>query len=315
MKPPLRIFTLIHVQRGEQSVHNASVNSFEEQVRLYVSCAGRLRDSLRHYGLDLTVLTNDRESIDRVNDEFEIPVTRIPCDLPVPSGIHFYSAHFKIDAFRYLATLDDPYVALIDADMRCINPIPAGLQAAIARGVPVYFDVTAQVSPAHGAASIVADKRRLMGGWSAGLWAGGEFISGPPAFFRRVYDECLHVAQPYFADYQAFHHQSDETLASAALERLMIGREIPLLEAGALSVVARYWSIPTLHVQPSLAAYAGHMLLHLPADKGVLARSSAADGASFMTAYRTYLRNNALRRPFVLVARKLRHSVRRLMTY
>jgi hypothetical protein len=308
----MRLFTLIHLSEDQRSIHNAVVASFDEQIRLYLACARQLRRSLLPAGIELVVITNDAGRLRRVRSADDPSIVEIPFDLPVPSGIRFFSAHFKIDVFRYLGSLDDPYVGLIDADVLCVNPMPDSLRHAIRHGIPLYYDVTEQVAPAHGAATIVRDKQRLQREDSLGLWAGGEFVTGPPAFFRTLYAEAVDATPTYFAEFASFDHQSDEMPNSVAIERL-VRRGTTIVDAGALAIIGRFWSARTLHRQKPLDAYREHFLLHLPADKAFLAALAPdrAAGRSFFRAYEAYLRRLRRTYPLMLIGRKVRALLRR----
>ena len=103
--------------------------------------------SQRHFSDGLggvKLLTNNKSFIDdslrRIGYE-ELEVVEIPFSLNVPKGIPFYSAHYKVDVFRYLATLpEDEYSILLDSDVVCMREFPAEYYELIKQGVPsVYY--------------------------------------------------------------------------------------------------------------------------------------------------------------------------------
>jgi hypothetical protein len=289
----MNFYTLIHICKDEQSLHNNSfVKSFKEQVNLYFSCAKQLHRSLRTTGIKLTVLTNDRQVLQELNtDDYDIDIVQLDFNLDVPSGIKFYSAHFKIEVFSYLSTFEDDYIGLLDCDMVCINAMPECLKNAVENKVPLYYDITDQMVPAFTAKRIIADKQRLSTSKSVGLWAGGEFIAGPPSFFGQLFTEIDSLKQAYFTNFNSFQHQGDEMLTSVAIENMMLKGDVRMMDAGALSMIARYWSFKPLHVQKPIGAYAKHFLLHLPSDKKFIVNLSQAQftASNFFKSYKQHL--------------------------
>ncbi len=268
----MKFFTLIHIEKGEQSLHNNFVKSFRDQINLYLNCAKQLHRSLLPEGIELVVLTNDANFLNDLNsDSYNIPVVQLSFQSTVPSGIKFYSAHFKLEVFTYLSGLPDDYVALVDSDMLCVGKMPKALETCIRQGLPLYYDITDQVTPAYGADKIIADKEMVGERPSVGLWAGGEFIAGPPQFFKKLMVEIDAIKPTYFNNFSSLHHQGDEVLTSIAIEQLKLKGDVPIVDAGPLSIVGRYWSFVPLHSQKPIEAYKHHFILHLPSDKKFLA--------------------------------------------
>lgn len=289
----MRFFTLIHIAKDEQSMHNNSfVKSFEDQIDLYFSCAKQLHLSLQPTGIELVVITNDKALLQKLNkDEYHIEIIQKDFTLQVPSGVRFYSAHFKIEIYNYLASLKDEYIGLVDCDIVCINKMPACFRNVINAKVPLYYDITDQVTPAYSAARIISDKEKLGEIKSTGLWAGGEFIAGPPSFFARLYNEIEHIKPAYFSNFNSFNHQGDEMLTSVAIENMLLNSDIRLLDAGTLSIIARFWSHKPQHIQKSTDAYSNHFLLHLPSDKKFITNLSQhqLQGKVFFKNYKKHL--------------------------
>jgi hypothetical protein len=308
----MTFYTLIHVGRNEQSLHNNGfIKSFEEQIRLYLNCAKQLHRSLASEGVALIVLTNDKVFLEKLNDDYKIAIAQLEFSSTVPSGIKFYSAHFKLEVFSYLASLTEDYVALVDSDMLCVNRLPEAFKNVIAQRLPLYYDITDQVTPAYGANAIVQDKELISGKASFGLWAGGEFLSGPPSFFRRLAEEVNEIKDTYYSNAATLHHQGDEMLTSVAIENIKKTGDIPLLDAGALSFVARYWSYVPLHVQKPLEGYCSHFILHLPSDKKFIARLQPDElkGAAFFKKYKRHL---SLSRTMETVFKNIKPYAKRL---
>lgn len=305
----MKLFTMLYLDERETSMHNAQTASFRAQIDLYVGCILNLQNSLRPEAIGLTVLTNNRALLQNANGANDLTIQEIPFTLTVPTGIRFYADHFKADVYAYFATLDEPYVGLIDNDVLAINPLPPVFREMIDAGIPAYYDITNAVHVAYGQARVLADKQRVEPDTKIGLWTGGEFMAGPPAFFGLLRTEIMRVIDAYFAVANELHHQSVEFLTSVAVENLLLGHRCTLVDAGSLGIVSRYWNSDTLHRQNALAAHTDSFLLHLPADKPLLAEAgrSGYPRDAFLQNYRTLVhRRRGL-------SATLRRRVRRLL--
>lgn len=264
-----QFYTLMYVDFESKSAATNGVHGdFDRQIQTYMKCCESLSDSLQFFtSKPLVVLTNQQEYLERYTNKLQF--VEIPFELDVPRGIAFYSAHFKLDVFRYFGSLGKQggYCILVDSDVLCLSSMPQNLKNCIRNNIPAFYDVTAQRYPAYGRERLIQDKEILMKGESSlGLWCGGEFLGGDATFFSRLSEEIRLVQQHYFEDYALFHHQGDEVLVSVALEKMM--REGGYCcDVGTFGGIARFWSVPTLHVQNSWKAYEDCFLIHLPTDK------------------------------------------------
>lgn len=269
----MHVFGLLHIAPGQKSAMNLSVNSFHDQLLTYTNNARVLSRSLELSGLGFTLLTNDKTTIESIVNESAgapLEIVDIPFSTVVPSGTRFYSAHFKLDAFRHLASLPKGYHALCDLDMICINEIPCALRNIIKQEIPLYYDISDQVHSVFGQEVIIRDLSIMGSLESEGRWSGGEFIAGPPGFFCKLIDEIDTIYANYLANIDSLHHTSDEAFTSAALERLR-RNGLYISEAGSLGVIGRYWNTHVLHPQRPYQYFQDLFLLHLPADKKFLA--------------------------------------------
>jgi hypothetical protein len=267
-------FGLLHLQADEQSAMNMSVQHFRDQVTIYANSAITLATTLEERGFAFTLLTNNKKAIlDCVPSIADcLQLQEIEFTTSVPSGIEFYSAHFKIDAFRYLSSLQDGYAILCDLDVLCVNDIPRSFENMVSRRVPLFYDISDQVIPAYGYLPIIQDLQSLHDLDSEGRWAGGEFIAAPPAFFQLLVKEIDDgIYDRYLANLARAHHVGDEAVTSAALERLRT-KGVYIGDAGTLGIIGRYWNARTMHSQRSFDYFRKLFLLHLPADKPFLAK-------------------------------------------
>ena len=302
----MKFYTLLHLEQNEKSLHNDSASNFREQTELYVACIKTLHKSLERAGSTLSVITNQPDFLSGIFGDYEIEIISIPFALKVPSGISYYSSHFKIDVFRYFSTLNEGYVALIDNDIFCLNAEPPHLKGLIELGIPMYYDVTDQIVPSEGREVLLRDKQKVSEDNVIGIWSGGEFMAGPPSFFGTLHDEIQSISERYFKHQSSLFHKSDETLSSIAIERLLI-KGYNIIDAGGLDIIGRYWSPKPNHVQRSFDAYHDHFLVHLPSDKKFLRdlRDDEFGKDAFIAKYRRYLQNRSIHEVASKLKRKL----------
>jgi hypothetical protein len=289
----MHIFGLLHLVESEKTAMNLSTDNFLDQISVYVNNAKALSKSLDLVGISYTLLTNNKSAIQEILSTGVIPsfdIIEIPFSTEVPAGTRFYSAHFKLDAFKYLSTLTDGYYALCDLDMLCINPIPLCLKNLIKNMTPMYYDISDQVIPAYGHEIIINDLSKIANIDSEGRWAGGEFISGPPQFFTDLVKEIENVYDNYISNVSLLHHVGDEAYTSAALEKLR-RKGGYIADAGSIGIVARYWNTRILHHQKSFNYYNQSFLLHLPADKRFLSKLAEQEMDS-LPAIRDFYQNH-----------------------
>ena len=310
----LRLYGLLHLAESESTATNVRVHSFDDQIRVYALNALGLARSLQAQGVDFTLLTNDRARVQSglVGDPDELVVEEIPFAVEIPSGIGFYSTHFKFDVYSHLARLTHGYVGYCDLDALCLREVPPALAQMIRSRTPVCYDITDQMAPACGADALAADLALLTGGRSTGRWTGGEFIAGPPTFFASLVRAADEVWPVYREVYPSLRHVSDETVVSPAIE-ILRSEGVAIADAGALHIVGRFWNLPVRHRQPPLSEFENDFLLHLPADKrylASLAESGASAGPDLFTHYRRHCGRWASRRRRILM--RVRSHLRRL---
>jgi len=266
---------------------NVAENGFLT-IRGYINCCKVLYDSLKKIGFTLIVLTNEPALI--LEHEPNLNVEKIDFKINVPETIKFFSAHHKLDVFRFLSLFASGYSILLDSDIVCINTIPENMELIIKNKIPVYYDITDQVYPAYGRTTIIDDKSSVMNIKSLGNWAGGEFIGGDKKFFGELYNNCMAYWDSYIANISKLHHQGDEFLTSCAIEKYILEGNI-IFNAGSIGCIGRYWSVKTLHIGKDFAAYLDNFLLHLPADKKFLAGYNGKN--NFLEDYQLYLHNKS----------------------
>ena len=267
----MKFFTLLHIAEKEKSTHNNKSKSFAGQIQIYINCIKVLHASLHYAGYKLAVLTNNKTYIENFLDGYDIEIIELQFTMNVPSGVNFYSTHYKNEVYQYFGSLNEDYVALIDSDMICINKMPLSFKSCIENGIPLYYDISDQVHPVFGQDVIVKDKKVVDKTAKVGIWAGGEFIAGKPEFFKQLYQQIEEFSPAYFNNINTFSHQGDEFLTSVVIENGILNKKYAILNAGMFGIICRYWSYPTIHEQPALDVYKEHFFLHLPSNKKLLA--------------------------------------------
>jgi hypothetical protein len=286
------LYGLLYLDKSDENSINVQLKTFKERINLYFKNAVTLSNSLQKKGIKFILLTNDLTLIKEncIYSQAEIDVEQIFFATQVPVGIRFYSAHFKLDVYRHLATMMVPYVGFCDLDMICINDIPHCLSENIAHQRPMIYDISDQVVPAYGQETITQDIESILGSKSQGKWYGGEFIAGSPDFFAILIKEIDHLYGNYIKNISQFHHIGDEAITTAALESLQ-KKGLQAIDAGESKIVGRFWSIKVLHHQKSFNWYQDCFLLHLPADKKFLASIASkkiTDIDTFTKEFRAY---------------------------
>lgn len=292
----MHLFGVIHVAEGEWQSPNLRAPAFQQGIAVYAMNAVALSRSLKARGVRFSLLTNDcaaiRNTLERHGALKDLELVEAEFSLPVPSGLAFYSAHFKLDAYQYLAGVPaSGLVGLVDVDMVAVGQVPAVLADLERRGYGMYYDISDQVIPAYGREAILNDMRSVDPEVVEGRWCGGEFLCGPPTLFRDLFAEVQDLFPAYARVASQLRSVGDEIVSSIALERLR-RRGTLLGDAGTLGLIGRYWSALPLHPQKPFEYFEKCFLLHLPADKHFLARLNSVECAeehAFLTRYKRYL--------------------------
>jgi hypothetical protein len=297
---PLAFFGLLYVADSPTKAVNLKARSGQDPLHVYLANAVALQQSLARQQLPFTLLTNSRRALEALYegrpDLARIPMVELALESPVPKGIPFYSAHFKIDVYRYFGSLaEGAYVGLLDLDMVALGDTPPALETLVGQRIPACYDISDQVLTAFRPSRVREDLSRFTSRAAEGRWVGGECLLGPPAFFAELARKIDAIFPAYAACYAELHHQGDEMLVSAALEDIRRDGTY-VADLGSLGVVARYWSVPVSHGQKAFRWYRNAFLLHLPADKGFLADVAARgpfDSGDFRRRYLMHRLRNA----------------------
>jgi len=257
-------YTLLYVDTDEKRQLMGKIRSGNERIKIFLRNAAMLNKSLLEFqGLKnpLVILTNNVSLIERLSTEIGYngyEIRGIPFNLDVPKGIAFYSAHFKIDVFRYLSTLyGGKYSILIDNDVVLLNKFPQEFANIINVGSPMCYRLNYDIDRIMNDARIISPFTPIV------EWCGGEFIGGTSDFWSELYSHCMSIAPSYFKNIsRGLFHVGDEFLTSLAIAEMTDnGRHV--IDAGMLNIVRRYWGVNEIITIDKLK----ESLIHLPADK------------------------------------------------
>lgn len=193
----------------------------------------------------------------------------IPFSINPPKGIPFYSAHFKIDVYKYFSELrDDEYSILLDNDILCMNEFSEEFFNIVQKGIPMVYHFPYNLGKGR-----LEDVRRIDPSTEAYQWCGGEFIGGSNVFYKMLYNDIQIFIDKYFAEIpKGLFHIGDEMLTTIGLEHLR-KNGLYYFNAYMLGVIYRYWGneeqYPLNHYKYSL--------IHLPYDKVFLSRMQLND--------------------------------------
>ena len=290
----IHVYGLLHIESAEDSSANMGcVDAFSDRIDIYLKGALALARTLAMQNISYTLLTN-RPDLIRSKDA-QLNVVNIPFQIQIPSGTKFYSAHYKIDVFKYFSGLRGQYSLLCDLDVICINKIPSAFKYLIKSRTPVCYDISDQVIPAYGHEVIIRDLECVLDASSEGRWYGGEFIGGDDKFFTKLHTTIMKFFPAYIENIEGFHHVGDEAIVSPSIEYLR--KQFYIADAGTIGIVSRYWNAKVLHPQKPFAWSKNCFLVHLPADKSLLAKASGWSDprlANFIIEYESILKSSNL---------------------
>lgn len=291
-------YTLLYVDNSEKKkmsltgLSKAKELTFKERINIFLRCAALLNKSLiwNQVG-ELNILTNDSEFVMNSLCEIgcQVNVIEICFSLCVPRNIYFYSAHYKIDVFKYLGEKsNDEMSFLLDNDVVCTGSLPHVIkEIENADYSDKKHPLLIYSMPRYHGERMVIDKKKVDASQIHGLWAGGEFIAGVSSAFAELYKEVIKIQDGYWKCYPTLFHQGDEMLVSVALENMLYKCICPIIDAHGLGLVKRYWSI--LGNEPYYKE--DFWLAHLPYDKGMISAlniDKINSNQDFLNAYKSY---------------------------
>lgn len=295
MRPDLNAYGLLYVDPKHD--RHVNIHGWRNSIDVYLLCAANCSRSFHRSGVRFKLVTNNgallTERLRRL-DITDLEILEHRFVLPVPAGIPFFSAHFKLELYDAFGSGDyGEYLALIDIDTLLLRPLPTASDLAA-------YDISDQVFPRYGRETVIRDLEIVAGKPLAnGRWYGGEFVMGSAAQFSelaRLIDFCW---PRYIENMGTVHHLGDEMVLSAALN--LYATEHALVDYGARGNVTRWWSSRTFNKQAPFSRAVNTALLHLPADKLFISRFNVGHFSSqpMLDAYQKYVRRKLMMRSII----------------
>jgi hypothetical protein len=271
MTRKLTFYTLLHC--SEKNKTNSFILSdldYIERIKVYLACCKLLNDSLEQIaGQHLVILTNNGKLLKTINPGLDYK--ELTFEMDMPEGGAWYSAHFKLECFKYFASLsENEYSILLDSDEICINKMPEPLTYFVETGIPLlsgYYSFFGQNQINN-----YNDKKILLeesfnfekcGYW----WGGFGFYGGLPSFFNDFFAVCQTLLASYKIVYNKIKHHSDDLIVSCAWEWWFFNGKPSIYDVSDLGIVSTVWPFNFQLAWRPISFYKNHFLLHMPADK------------------------------------------------
>lgn len=250
----------------------------QKRIEMYLKMALRLAKGVyERFGMPLTLVSNNESvlapllaKLGGAEGKKHLTLVQVDFASSIPDGARYFSATHKILLFDYFARQAE-YSVLLDLDMICLSGKDEPLIEFMREGVPLVYDISDQVIPAHGYNRIFDDMVKFGPIGKGFRWFGGEFIAGNSAFFRELSDLAMVALPRYQEIFQTLHHQGDEMITSYCLNQ-MRERSSPNnpVDIGGPDIVRRHHGKATLHDERRLGQISNIAFLHLPAVKSLI---------------------------------------------
>lgn len=291
----IQFYGLLHV--ASENANHENLRGRADPIDTYLSCAALCAKSFALHGYDFRLITNVGSRITARIEALgltglEIVERRFVLD--VPTGIRFYSAHYKLELYEAFGQgAFGKHVGLVDIDTILLRPFSNAVTTATDL---VAYDISETERRDNEAFERTIEL--LTGSADCAGWWGGELLIGRTECFATLSRYISKVWKPYLRNWERLHHQGDEAPTSAAIA--MMRRDgVRVIDAGATGDVIRWWSARTCSPRLPLRSAYDASLLHLPADKTFLAiagRDPAFDPAIFRKTYLRHATRKALAR-------------------
>ena len=268
----MNFYSLFYIAKKDSNP-NLIYNNNDEKFKIYLNNASNLYLSLKKIGYNLILLTNNPKKI-RENLKYNIKVINLNFKTAVPKKIKFYSAHFKLDVFKYLSKKNG-YNCLLDLDIIAINRPPRIFKKNVKKKTNMLYNLNQNYNDLnndHNKSIIKSLKYCNKLNDNTAEWYGGEFIAGSNFFFKKIYTESNKLLNNYLKYFKILHHQGDEMIVNSAIQKLKKNKKFKYKDISNEKIITRYWSINTLHKQKDINFHLKNFLIHLPADKKFLSR-------------------------------------------
>ena len=270
MKNNLIFYALLFFSKEDVNP-NLKVKSLNKKYEILLKNAYNLANSLKKQKLKFVLLTNNLKKISEFK-KINFTVKKINFKKKISSNTPFYSAHYKLDVFKYFEK-QNHICCLLDIDVIAINKISKHLILAKNNKINLVYDLNNKKDRKYNIKIIKTLKICNNLDDNQPNWYGGEFIFGNNIFFRTINKKIKYIYPRYIRNISKVHHIGDETIVNSALQIIKKEKKIQFKDVSKNKVIARYWSINTKTKQKDLEYFLkNHFLLHLPGDKVFLSK-------------------------------------------
>lgn len=280
-------YGLLYLAPNESSSMVLGNKNYDEQISIYLGNAVLLSKSFLKEGYTFTLITNNKLELENLLSAagYSLDVKEISFTRKIPSGIRFYSAHYKLDIYSYFAGLKGQYSVLCDLDMVCLGMGSEAFLNSLSTGKPLVYDITNQVCYDYGKNIVFTDLKLIAPSRCLTHWYGGEFIGGKNDFYQKLSIVVDEVFLDYLGVIEQLNHVGDEAVTSVALGILQ-ERGVSFSDAGKICGIGRYWNCgKPLVFQRNFSYFKECFLLHLPADKAFLSYHKYSTRETFLKSY------------------------------
>ncbi|NDP47668.1 MAG: hypothetical protein GZ085_04600 [Sulfuriferula multivorans] len=283
-KNPVKFYGLLYISKKANDGAYLQRIDPQKRIELYFRMALRLAKGVHsRFGTALNLITNEGDEIatllekitgSKTSNFITIKQIEFPSS-GIPEGARYFSATHKVMLFDYFSRQAD-YSVLLDIDMICLDGDSHPLTNYFENDIPLVYDISDQVFPAHGYARIFDDMQKFgQTDWHF-RWYGGEFIAGSAGFFQELSERANSVLPRYTEIFASLHHQGDEMITSFCLNQMRAcnSQHLPL-DLSAPDIVRRHHGKATLHDERRFSRISKIGFLHLPTAKKLLSSNLA----------------------------------------
>lgn len=277
---PVKFYSLLYVSKKANDGAYLQRLAPQKRIELYLRMAIRLARSVHaRFGAPLNLITNDLQELtalfERIAGPKDVGVLNIQeiqfVSSGIPEGARYFSATHKVMLFDYFSKQAE-YSVLLDLDMICLNGESEPFATYVEHEIPLIYDISEQVFPAHGYTRIYEDLQKFGEVDWRFRWYGGEFIAGPAKFFKELSERANFALSRYTEVFATLHHQGDEMITTFCLNQMReSGSHNMPLDLSGPDIVRRHHGKATLHDERRFRKTSKISFLHLPTAKALLA--------------------------------------------
>jgi hypothetical protein len=268
MERMITFYSLLYFSKSEK-IPNLSRLLHWNKDSIYVNMASNLSNQLHKLGYKHILITNKKKILESYNYKF--PVIELNFKKRIKKETRFYSAHFKIDIFKYFSKQQNKS-CLIDLDIFIINKFNNyfknlannyNLLYSLENGADYGKKYYSEINKIF---NIIINKK-----FKKPKWYGGEFILGNKLFFKKLYKEIDILYPKYIKNINHFFHIGDETLLNCAIQKLLLKNNFFFKDIKGKKIIYRHWSI-IKNSKFKLEYALKNIFLHAPGDKFFISR-------------------------------------------